>query len=271
MVSVDELNDINHEMWSGGDYPEIAKLLAAGAAALVDRLPIGTGTSVLDLATGNGNVALLAAARGAEVIGLDLTDAHFDHARRRADAAGVRVEFVVGNAEDLTRFPDDGFDVVTSTFGVQFAPRHERVATELARLCRPGGSIGMCNWTPTGWTGRFQDIIALYFPEPPAYVRPPMLWGREDYVRDLLGADFELVLERRKLRYDFDGPEAAIAYFEDNFGPCLIAKRSISPRSRWAELRAELVTMTTEHFRADHGRLEPEFLMVVGCRRGRTS
>jgi SAM-dependent methyltransferase len=268
MVGMALLKDLNQQMWSAGDYPEVAKLTQDGAVALVDRLDITAGTRVLDLATGNGNVALLAAGLGATVTGLDLTDAYFADARRRADAAGVHLELVLGDVEALT-FADATFDVVTSTYGAQFAPRHEVVAAELARVCRPGGLVGMCNWTQSGWTGRFQDIIALYFPDPPAYVRPPMLWGDPDYVTDLLGPEFEVHTEPRRLTFEFAGPDELVGFFEDNFGPCLIAKQSISPRSRWPELRAELVAMTAEFFTEGRAMIEPEYLLVVARKVGR--
>lgn len=266
MVGVADLKDLSRQMWSAGDYPAVAKLTQRGAEVLLAKLSVGKGTRVLDVATGNGNVALLAAAAGATVTGLDLTDAYFDDARRRAAEAGVRVDLVQGDVEELP-FADNAFDVVTSTYGAQFAPRHEVVAAEMARVCRPGGVIGMCNWTQGGWTGRFQDTISLYFPDPPSYTRPPMLWGDAEYVTDLFGSGFDVRTQRLVLSYDFATPEDVIGFFENSFGPCIIAKQSISPRSRWAELRAELVEMTSGFFAAGE-RMAAEYLVVVATKAG---
>jgi SAM-dependent methyltransferase len=251
-------------MWSFGDYEHVARLLHGGAMALMQQLDVTPGMAFLDVATGNGNVALLAAEAGAEVTGLDLTSQYFGDARRRAREAGVAISLIEGDAEALP-FPSASFDRVTSTFGVQFAPRHEQAAAELARVCRPGGVIGLCNWTAAGWTGRFQEILASYFPPPPEFARPPMLWGDEDYLRELFNG-IEISTERRRLGYRFACPEDVIGFFERTFGPCLTARRTITPRDRWADLHADLVKMTEEFFvgEDEDTRIEPEYLLVLG-------
>ena len=138
-------------------------------------------------------------------------------------------------------------------------------------MCRQGGTIGLCNWTPAGWTGRFQAILSSYFPPPPDYVDPPMLWGDEDYVGALFGPGFDVTTERRRLTYPFRSAEEMISFFETSFGPFIIARQTISPRTRWRELRAELVAMTEESFEGEGGeaRVEPEYLLVLARKRGR--
>jgi len=263
-----EYTELSRLTWSLGDYSRVAELLEAGARELVGRLDLRPGLRLLDVATGSGNVALLAAGQGAVVTGLDLTSEFFPDARRRAAEAGVELELVEGDAEELP-FGDETFDRVTSTYGVQFAPRHERAAGEMARVCRPGGAIGLCNWTPEGWTGRFQEILSSYFPPPPDYASPPMLWGDEEHVRRLFGSGFEVATERRRLLYRFPTAEHMVSFFEATFGPFIIARQTISPPSRWAELRADIVAMTEESFvgEGDEARVEPEYLLVLAHKR----
>jgi SAM-dependent methyltransferase len=263
-----DLRQVNTMMWSSGDYAQVASLLRPGAVDLVERLPVGAGTRHLDVATGNGNVALLAAARGARVVGLDLTDAFFPQAMMRADAERTHIVLVRGDAEELP-FPDGSFDLVTSTYGIQFAPRHARAATEIARVCAPAGMIGLCNWTPRSWTAHFQEIISSYFPPPPSFAGPPMRWGDEAYLGRLLGSLFDLRCERRELWYPFPTGAELVTCFENCFGPLITAKRTIAPRSRWDELRAELVEMTEGFVRADRRGtgIAIEYLLVLGHRR----
>lgn len=264
MIVPEDLKQIQRTMWSLGDYSKVADLLQPGAADLVARLDIRRGHRHLDVATGNGNVALLSGRAGADVIGLDLTDAYFPEARDRARRAGLAIDFIEADAEALP-FPDASFDVVTSTYGVQFAPRHERSAGEMVRVCKAGGVIGLCNWTPRSWTAHFQDILASYFPPPPSYTAPAMMWGDEDYMRALLGPGFRMETRRMTLVYPFPSAEQMIAFFESSFGPCLAARRTISPRSRWTELRSELVEMTERFHQTDErgSRVEVEYLRVV--------
>jgi ubiquinone/menaquinone biosynthesis C-methylase UbiE len=149
-IDVDTLKASHHATWAAGDYAAIAELIdEIPPAHLLHVAGVGPGQTVLDVATGTGNVALRAAEAGAEVVGLDLTPELFDVARRRAEALGLEVEWIEGDAEALP-YGDGAFDRVLSVFGVQFAPRHEVAATELVRVCKPGGVVGLCNWTPEG-------------------------------------------------------------------------------------------------------------------------
>jgi ubiquinone/menaquinone biosynthesis C-methylase UbiE len=258
------LKELNRYMWGSGDYEAVAALVLKDAQALVADARVRPHHQVLDVATGTGNVAVEVAGTGAAVIGLDLTPEHFDVARRRAAEAGVKVDWTEGDAEAVP-FPDDSFDRVFSTFGSQFAPRHDLVAAELYRVCRPGGLVGLCNWTHEGWTGRFTEITAQYFPPQPPHVMPSMNWGDETYVRGLfepLGAVVDV--EQRKADYPFPSVDALMEFFAANFGPWIVARRTITPPERWAKLFAELRAMT---MRFDEGRgstlVRPEYIRVL--------
>ncbi|WP_369233943.1 class I SAM-dependent methyltransferase [Streptomyces sp. R21] len=270
MPTHQDVREINRTMWSYGEYWRVADLLRPGAEDLVERLAPGPGTRHLDVATGNGNVALLSAGRGARVTGLDLTDEFFPDARERARSAGVELELVRGDAEELP-YPDASFDLVTSTYGIQFAPHHDAAAGGMDRVLRPGGRIGMCNWTSRSWTAHFQEILSSYFPTPTGHQGQPMLWGDEGYLADLFGPGFTFRTERRNLWYPFAEAEELVAFFESCFGPCIAAKNTISPASRWAELRAELVEMTESFVTTDErGTGVPvEYLLVIAQKRER--
>ena len=268
VVTPDELKELNRVMWSLGEYARVSAMLLDGANQLVNELDIRSGQAHLDVATGDGNVALLSAKRGASVTGLDLTSQYFDIARARFRKEDVDVDLVEGDGECLP-FPDESFDIVTSTYGIQFAPRHACAAAELARVCRRGGVIGLCNWTARGWTGQFQRIIASYFPPPPAYAKDPMLWGDVGYLARLFGPGFDVRGVLKYLRYRCQSAEALISFFEHSFGPCLIARRSISPPSRWNALREELVEMTEGFFSRSSaaGCVEPEYVLALAHKR----
>ena len=194
MTAVADLKRTHRTIWASGDYPAVAEAIDdVPPRDLLGRIDITPGQDVLDVATGTGNIALRAAAAGAQVVGLDLTPELFATARRREAQYGVTVDWVEGDAEDLP-YEDASFDHVLSTFGVQFAPRHQVVAHELARVCRPGGTIGLVNWTPQGQVGEVLRTIGGYMPKPPAFASPPPLWGTEQHVRDLFagtGVQFE--------------------------------------------------------------------------------
>lgn len=266
-VSDHDLKGIHRAMWGAGDYVRIADLVARACVELVDTLAVTQGMDILDVACGTGNVSIPAAGRGARVTGVDLTPEHFPTARQRAIEAGVDIDWREGDVEQLD-LPDNSFDRVTSTFGSQFAPRHERVASELVRVCRPGGLIGLNNWTQEGWTGQFQSILASYFPEPPQeYQAPAMQWGNPEYVRDLFAGHPVTVTTRLDtVPYDFPSAEHLVRFFETHFGPFITARNLVSPRSRWAQLRSDLVEMT-ESFNVlgpEEGFLaEVEYLQVI--------
>lgn len=174
-------------MWALGNYHTFAtQLVWELGPQLVEACGISSGQRVLDVAAGTGNVAIRAAATGASVVASDLTPENFESGRREARAHGVELEWVEADAQNLP-FGDGEFDVVTSSLGAMFAPDHQKVADELLRVCRPGGTIGMINFTPEGLGGEFFALFGQYAPLPPPEAQPPVLWGREDHVRALFG------------------------------------------------------------------------------------
>jgi SAM-dependent methyltransferase len=267
-IDLDTLKASHRATWAAGDYAAAAELIdEVPPPHLLSRVGPEPGHSVLDVAAGTGNVALRAAALGAEVVGLDLTPELFETARARAVALGVEVEWVAGDAEALP-FDDDTFDRVVSVFGVQFAPRHAVAAAELARVCRPGGVIGLCNWTPEGKVGEMFGIMSRYSPPAPAFASPPPLWGDEEHVRGLFAdVDVELAFERGTTPFLFDSAEHYVSFFETNYGPMVKARERLTPEGRWEECRAEVVEMMERRNRATDGTLEVpgEYLLVIGA------
>jgi SAM-dependent methyltransferase len=265
-IEVDDLKRAHRATWAAGDYAAVAEAITDGVAPkLLDLVGIDPGQDVLDVATGTGNVALRASAAGARVTALDLTPELFETARRRARELGVEVEWVAGDAEELP-FEDGSFDRVLSAFGVQFAPRHEMAARELVRVCKPGGVIGLANWTPEGAIGELFRIMGRYLPPPPAYASPPPLWGSEEHVRVLLGdAGVELELERAATPLRFDSAEHFASFMETSYGPTLKARERLIAEGRWEDCRNEIVAlMERRNEAADGGLLVPaEYLLVT--------
>ena len=260
----DIYKELNRLTWGSGEYERIAAFCLEAAELLVDDADLHDEHRVLDVATGTGNVAVAAAQRGAQVVAVDLTPEHFAVAERRAREAGVSVDWREGDAEQLL-FPSDSFDRVFSTFGAQFAPRNDVVARELYRVCVPGGVIGMCNWTPSGWTGRTADLIAGHFPPPPPYVQPAMEWGEVDRLAALfepLGGQVETDL--RSVRYTFPTVDEMIVYFDKYFGPWIIGRTSVTPRGKWVDVLSELADLTHSFDRGEGDSVvEAEYLRVL--------
>lgn len=218
--------------WSAGDDDTIAEPLWPAGARAVQATGV-PGDEVPDVPCGTGNVAVQAAQAGGEVVGLDLTPELFAAARARAAAAGVEVTWLEGDAEAL-RFDDARFDVVLSTFGCMFAPRHEVVAAELARVLRPGGRLGLCSWTPEGTIGDFFRTIGGHLPAPPPFAQPPLLWGTEKHVRALFaGTGVTLESARHAVAFPPASPEEEVEHFETKFGPLLKARELLESLGKW--------------------------------------
>jgi ubiquinone/menaquinone biosynthesis C-methylase UbiE len=215
-----ELKAATRAAWALGDYHRFAKeTVWELGEVLVRACGISTGQRVLDVAAGTGNTAIRAAEAGAEVVASDLTPENFEAGRHEAAARGVELEWVEADAEALP-FPDGEFDVVTSSFGAIFAPDHQRVADEMLRVCRPGGTIGMLNFTPEGLISDFFGALAPYMPPPPPGALPPPLWGSEDHVRELFGDRVEsLEMTRRQYVERADSPAEYRELFKQTFGP----------------------------------------------------
>ena len=256
----------NRDVWQSGDWDKVATFIAEAGPRLLDDIgAVGPGVQLLDVATGNGrSVAIPAAVRGARVTGCDLAEQWLTAARRHAAAADVEVEWVVADAVDLP-FPDDSFDIVTSTFGHMFAPDHAAAARELVRVCRPGGTIGLCCWTPDGPSARFFAPIAGLMPSPPADFQPPVLWGTESHVSALLEPlGVTLRLRREVLTLRYDSPEAWMELYEQNFGPVVTAKATLG--DRWPQARAQAIELATATSAAGDGTMahDYEYLQTIG-------
>jgi SAM-dependent methyltransferase len=267
VIAVEDLKKTHRATWAAGDYAAVAERIdEVPPRDLLERVLVGPGDEVLDVATGTGNAALPAAAAGAHVIGLDITPELFDTARRRAAAQDVHVDWLEGDAEDLP-FGDERFDAVLSVFGVQFAPRHEVVSEELARVTKPGGRIGLVNWTPGGLIGQMFKVMGKYLPAPPDYASPPPLWGDEEHVRGLFAdTGVELEFMRGHNPWQFDSAEHFVVFFETNYGPTLKARERLEADGRWAELREELHALAELHNEATDGSLlmQAEYLVTIG-------
>ncbi len=267
MTPVAELKLVHRATWAAGDYAAVAEHIDdAPPRDLLSRMDIQPGHDVLDVAAGTGNLAIRAAAAGAQVVGLDLTPELFAAARRRAASAGVVVDWVEGDAEALP-FEDASFDRVVSAFGVQFAPRHEIAAHEMAGVCRPGGRIGLVNWTPQGLIGQLFKIMGRYLPAPPDYASSPPLWGSEDHVRGLFeGTGVELEFARGHNPWRFPSAEAFVAFLETAYGPTVKARERLTGEGTWDACRAEIVALAERSNEATDGGLlmQAEYLVAVG-------
>jgi SAM-dependent methyltransferase len=259
MTTLEEMKQRTRLAWAAGDYPAIAqRQLWPVGERIVARAGVVPGEDVLDVACGTGNAAIRAAQAGGRVVGVDLTPELFVAGRTLAADAGVTVEWLEGDAEDLP-VDDETFDVVVSVFGCMFAPRHQVAADELARALKPGGRLCVSAWTPEGVMGTFFRTLGGYLPPPPPFAEPPLLWGTEDHVRDLFaGTGVELEFEREAVDFPrFDSIDDEIEFATTKFGPMLMARRLLEPEGRWDALVGDLRTLLEDPRPA-------EYLVTVG-------
>jgi ubiquinone/menaquinone biosynthesis C-methylase UbiE len=219
--------------WASGDYAMVGGTLVIMAENLCEAVDLRPGQRVLDVATGSGNTALAAARRFCNVTGVDYVPALLERARERAAAERLPVEFRVGDAEALP-FEDASFDAVLSTVGAMFAPDQERTAAELARVCKPGGTIGLANWTPEGFIGQLFKLTGSYVP-PPAGLKGPVLWGSEARVSELLGGRVRsLRTARRTFTFRYLSAEHWVEFFRTYYGPTMKAFEALDAAGREA-------------------------------------
>ncbi|MEV1053706.1 class I SAM-dependent methyltransferase [Streptomyces sp. NPDC059017] len=262
-------------MWALGDYPAVAdQLIPALGRVLVDACGIRAGTRVLDVAAGTGNAAIPAALAGADVVASDLTPELLHAGRLVAEGLGAELEWREADAEALP-FADGTFDTVMSCVGVMFAPHHQAGADEMLRVCRPGGTIGLLNWTPEGFIGRMFSTMKPYAPPPPPGAQPPPLWGDERHVRALLGERVTSVQARREtVRVDrFATPGEVGDYFKKNYGPTITVYRNIADAPERVEaLDRELAALVRDQASATGGTedggmaMDWEYLLVTAHR-----
>ncbi len=241
-----ELEAKHRALWALGDYAVIAaNIVRPLGPVLVGASGIGPGDRVLDVAAGTGNVAIPAAATGAQVTASDLCPELVEEGRRLTAEAGLTIDWAEANAEALP-YADDSFDTVLSCIGVMFAPHHQQAADELLRVTRPGGRIGLISWTPEGFIGQLFATMKPYVPAPPPGVSPPPRWGDEQYLRALLGERVgEMTCECRELDVTAYPDGAAFRdHFKANYGPTISAYRAIADdAARVAELDSAIAAL----------------------------
>ncbi len=267
-ATVSDIKVRHRAMWAMGDYGSVAAdLIPTLGQILVDATGIAAGDHVLDVAAGSGNASLPAAARGARVVASDLTPELFDAGRQQAASRGLTLEWLEADCEALP-FGDGAFDAVISCVGVMFAPLHQKSADELVRVARPGGTIGLLNWTPTGFIGQMFTKMKPYAPPPPPGAQPPPLWGDEEHVRRLLGNRVTDVVSRRQhVRVDhFVDASAFLGYFKEQFGPTIAAYKGIQDEPhRVRDLDEALIELARCHDLGG-GVMEWEYLLLTARR-----
>ena len=262
-MAFEELKERQSVMWGNGPYQRITETIVDIHDIVLERLEPQDGDRWVDLACGTGAVAERAAAAGADVTGIDLAPALIDTARERAESLGLTIDYAVGDAENLD-VPDASFDKVSSTCGVMFAPDHEAVAGELARVTKPGGRIGLANWTPTGGLAKMFAVMAPYMPAPPP--SSPFAWGDEARVTELLGESFELQLEEHVSTLRVPSGEDYWELFSTSYGPTKTLADSLGERRE--DLHRDWVEFFETNYR-ENGEIAHtrEFLLVLGTRR----
>jgi ubiquinone/menaquinone biosynthesis C-methylase UbiE len=234
--------------WAAGDYHRFATDLVWDLGAeLVAACGITPGDHVLDVAAGSGNTALRAAAAGAAVVASDLTPENFAAGRQAAQRAGLAIDWIEADAEDLP-FADAEFDAVTSSVGAMWAPDHQRVAGELLRVCRPGGTIAMINFAADGLLAGFLDVFASYTPPPPPWASSPLLWGDPDHIRQLFGtrvSSLEITPGTYTERVP-GGPRGYCQYYKQTFGPVAAIYAALTPQQA-ADLDRDFRAFATHH------------------------
>jgi len=239
------------QTWASGDYAVVGARIVLVAEQLCDSADLHAGWHVLDVATGSGNAAIAAARLGCSAVGVDYVPALLERGRRRAAAESLDVVFMDGDADALP-FPKASFDAVTSVFGAMFAPDHRQTASELLRVCRPGGTIALASWTPDGFIGDLFRTTGAHVPPPPG-VPAPMLWGTEAYLLDLFGdAISSLDVTERTFTFRFPSAEHFVTFFRLWYGPTLKAFAALDEAGREA-LENDLTRLARKHDRLDDG------------------
>jgi SAM-dependent methyltransferase len=249
-----------------GDYDRFSRYMEQGAREFYERLEVTPGSQFLDVGCGSGQLALIAAKDGLRVTGVDIAGNLIERARVRAEAEGLKARFEEADAEALP-FEDGSFDVVASLIGAMFAPRPDLVARELLRVCSPGGTIAMANWTPQGFIGQMFKTIAAFIA--PSGMPSPVLWGDETTVGERLGKGLsDLALVRRQYRFSYPFPPAEVVeFFRLYYGPTQQAFASLDQDGREG-LSRELEALWSAHNRAGNGctMVFAEYLEVIGIR-----
>lgn len=252
-----------HLAWSAGDYAVVGTTLQIVGESLCEALDLRAGERVLDVAAGNGNATLAAARRWCDVVSTDYVPSLLERGRARASAEGLPVQFEQADAENLP-YPDHSFDVVLSTFGVMFTPDQDKAAEEMARACKPGGRIGLANWTPASFVGEIFKTMGKYV-APAAGVKSPALWGTEARLRELFGETFDTIaIEHRDFVFRYRNAAHWLEVFRTFYGPVHKAFGALDAAQQEA-LAADLIALAERFNRATDGTLVApgEYLEVV--------
>ena len=253
--------------WSSGDFAAVATHVTIVGELLCEAADLRPGWRVLDVATGSGNTALAAARRFCEVTGIDYVPALLERGRERAAAERLTITFREGDAEAIP-FEDGAFDAVLSTFGAMFAPDQEKVASELLRVTRPGGKIGMANWTPDGYVGQLFRATGRHVP-PPTGLNPPVLWGTEERLRELLGDQIaSLATTRRAFVFRYPSASHYREFMQRVYGPTVKAFEALDPAGQDA-LAHDIEALVQECNRSgdDTVVVPADYLEVVATKR----
>lgn len=253
--------------WSAGDYAVVGTTLQIVGESLCEALDLRSGARVLDVAAGNGNATLAAARRWGEVTSTDYVSSLLESGRERALAEGHTIRFQEADAENLP-FPDASFDVVMSTFGVMFTPNQEKAASELVRVCRPGGRVGLANWTPESFIGQLFKTIGKYIPPAPG-VKSPALWGTRTRLEELFGQSArEILTTERDFVFRYRSPEHWIDVFRTYYGPMNKAFGALDSAKQAAFTQDLLILMESRNRSNDRTLVLPsEYLEVVIVRK----
>lgn len=265
-IDYEGITQIQQKVWSEGDFAMVGGTIVLVAENLAEALDIRPDEQVLDVACGAGNGAIAAARRSwTQTVGLDYVPALLERGRERAQAERLDVSYVEGDAQALP-FEEGSFDVVMSIFGAMFAPDQEKTAAELLRVCRPGGRIGMCNWTPEGYAGQMFATVGKHVPPPPG-IRPPSKWGTEERLREVFGDGIaSLEVERRIAVFRFRSTDHWLDFFRTYFGPIKVAFERVGPEGEEA-LAADLIELVEDFNEAEDGeRISGEYLEAVATR-----
>jgi ubiquinone/menaquinone biosynthesis C-methylase UbiE len=267
-VDLDAIKSRQRQAWATGDFSRLATRVVYVSEQLCEAADLQPLQKVLDVATGSGNAALAAARRECDVIGVDYVDELLEEARKRAAVEKLQIQFLRGDAENLL-FPDNSFDVVTSTFGVMFAPRQDKAAQELLRVCKPGGKIALANWTEDSFVGEMFRVISRYMSPPPG-LKPPSKWGDENYLRELFGQGVSsLQTNRKSFAFRFRSPEHWLEFHQMYFGPIITVLELLGPAQR-ESLQRDLLAAARNYNRSGNSVLiaPSDYLEVIAVKRG---
>jgi SAM-dependent methyltransferase len=266
-MAFEQLKERQSFVWGNAPFEEVADTIADIHRVVVDALLPAEGQRWLDVACGTGDLAELAAREGADVVGVDFAAPLVETAKQRAAEHGLDIDYRVGDAENL-QFEDGAFDVVSSTFGLMFAPDHRAAAGELARVTKPGGRIGLSTWTPEGGIGDMFRMMAQFQPPPPEGAGAPLDWGRPEHVRELLGDAFDLEIEERNSVFEMPSAEDYWTKFSPAFGPCKTLLETLDDEGR-AKVHDTFTRFFEEKFSSSDGSIAHprEYLLILGTRK----